>query len=239
MNPTSLTVAARFAGPPRSGNGGYTAGLVAEHVSPGQPVTVTLRRPPPLDTNLRLVRDGPTTKLLDADEVVAEASEDAFSGDPVETVDVTVAREAEAAYQGLVDHPFPNCFACGPARDDGLRLAPGMISPGRTACVWVPDASLAATEEADLAAVRFAWAAMDCPGGWTSDLDARPLVLGRMTAVCAEPPIIGRPHVIVAALVGEDGRKTFTASTLYDDDGRVLGRAEHTWIAIDPTAFSA
>ncbi len=238
MSPTSLTIAARFAGPPQSGNGGYTAGLVAEHVSADQPVAVTLRRPPPLDVELRFVRDGTTAQLLHGDDVVAEASGAEFSGEPVEAVDLTVAREAQASYQGLVGHPFPTCFACGPARDDGLRLAPGLIAPGRTACVWVPDESLAAAN-AEVAATRFAWAAMDCPGGWVSDLDDRPLVLGRMTAICDEPPIIGRSHVIVAALVAEEGRKTLTASTLYDDDGRVLGRAEHTWIAIDPARFTS
>jgi hypothetical protein len=238
MSPTSLTIATRFAGPPRSGNGGYTAGLVAEHVSPGRPVAVTLRRPPPLDVALNLVTDGALTRLLDGESMVAEASESAFSGEPVEAVDLAVAREAESSYRGLVRHPFPTCFACGPERDDGLRLAPGLIAPGRTACVWVPDRSLSTDEGDEVAAAPFAWAAMDCPGGWVSDLDNRPLVLGKMTAVCDEPPIIGQPHVIVAAMVSEEGRKTFTASTLYDDDGRILGRAEHTWIAIDPAAFS-
>ena len=36
---------------------------------------------------------------------------------------------------------------------------------------------------------------------------------------------------------GRDGRKTFTASTLYDADGRVVATAEHTWIAVDPAMF--
>ena len=30
------------------------------------------------------------------------------------------------------------------------------------------------------------------------------------------------------------GRKTFTASTLYDADGRVVACAEHVWVAVDP-----
>ena len=38
--------------------------------------------------------------------------------------------------------------------------------------------------------------------------------------------------------LGEDGRKTFTASTLYDADGRVLARARHTWITVDPALFN-
>ena len=36
---------------------------------------------------------------------------------------------------------------------------------------------------------------------------------------------------------GQDGRKTFTASTLYDADGRVVAVAEHVWITVDPAAF--
>ena len=54
---TDLTVPRRFCGPPGSGNGGYTAGLLAERVqggtahavshAPGCPaVEVTLRQPP-------------------------------------------------------------------------------------------------------------------------------------------------------------------------------------------------
>ena len=85
----------------------------------------------------------------------------------------------------------------------------------------------------------FAWAALDCPGGWTSDVDARPVVLGRMTALCDEPPLIGQPHVVVGRLIAQEGRKTVTATTFYDNDGRVLGRAEHTWIAVDPATFGS
>jgi hypothetical protein len=38
---------------------------------------------------------------------------------------------------------------------------------------------------------------------------------------------------------GQDGRKTFTASTLYDPDGRIVGRAEHVWVAVDPELFNS
>jgi hypothetical protein len=38
--------------------------------------------------------------------------------------------------------------------------------------------------------------------------------------------------------LGESGRKTFTATTLYDSDGRILARARHTWIAVDPALFN-
>ena len=58
-----------------------------------------------------------------------------------------------------------------------------------------------------------------------------------MTAAVDALPHVGDRHVAVGEVRGTDGRKTFTASTLYDPDGRVVGRAEHVWITIDPSTF--
>jgi hypothetical protein len=63
------------------------------------------------------------------------------------------------------------------------------------------------------------------------------MVLGRMTARVDTLPVIGEPHVVMGGARGSDGRKTFTASTLYDADGRVVAVAEHVWIAVDPADF--
>jgi hypothetical protein len=149
------------------------------------------------------------------------------------------ATAARASYRGLTRHPFPGCFACGTEREpgDGLRLAPGLVGEGRTACVWVPDPSLASGPDAGLAGVEFVWSALDCPGGWTSDIENRPMVLGRMTAEVIAAPAIGAPVVVVGDLLGQDGRKTYTSSAMYDGD-RLLARAEHTWIAVDPALFT-
>ena len=51
-------------------------------------------------------------------------------------------------------------------------------------------------------------------------------------------PVVEEPHVVVGRHLGADGRKSFTASTLYDSDGRVVGAARHTWIQVDPAAFN-
>jgi hypothetical protein len=238
---SSITVSQRFAGPPGSANGGYLSGRLAAHVDDSAPVTVTLRTPPPLERPMAVEPDGSGVRLLDGEVVVAEASPGEFGHDLVAPVDVETAEAARSSYAGLHRHPFPGCFTCGPDRDegDGLRLMPGRIAPGRTACVWVPHQSLASIDDAAVADPVFAWAALDCPGGWTSDVDARPVVLGRMTALCDEPPLIGQPHVVVGRLIAQEGRKTVTATTLYDNDGRVLGRAEHTWIAVDPATFGS
>jgi hypothetical protein len=37
---------------------------------------------------------------------------------------------------------------------------------------------------------------------------------------------------------GHEGRKTWTTSTMYDADGRVVGSAEHLWVSVDPSDFA-
>jgi hypothetical protein len=224
--PDVFLVTGRFRGPAGSGNGGYTSGLLAGQLTDGaDPVTVTLRRPPPLDSALEV-------RLTAEDSIGCDGAE-LWQGD------VQVASAARSAYRGSTQHPFPGCFVCGPERDpgDGMRLAPGMVDEGLTACLWLPDPSLVTGDDRSVVGREFAWAALDCPGGWTSDLEHRPMVLGRMTASCLSSPRVGRPHVVVGRLLGEEGRKTLTATSLYDD-GRLVGRAEHTWIAVDPARFA-
>jgi hypothetical protein len=53
-----------------------------------------------------------------------------------------------------------------------------------------------------------------------------------MTAAVDARPTVGDPCVVVGRHLRDDGRKSFTASTAYDSDGRVLGRAEALWIAL-------
>ena len=98
------------------------------------------------------------------------------------------------------------------------------------ATTWVPHPSLAGPDGS--VPPELVWAALDCPGGWSSDLVARPMVLGRMTAAVQARPAVGERCVVVGRVLGTAGRKTFTASTAYDSDRRVLGHAESTWIAL-------
>jgi hypothetical protein len=234
----TIVIARRFAGPPESANGGYTAGRLAGELA-SQPMTVTLRKPPPLEQPLMVNRVPGGSQLVDDGQVVAEASAGHFERLPVAPVSKERAESVHAAYPGLFDHSFNGCFVCGPERaaGDGMRLCPGPIAANRTACVWTPDESLADARAARFAALEFVWAALDCPGGWTSDLIARPLVLGRMTGAVHRLPEIGRPVVIVGELYETDGRKTRTGTAAYDENNRLVGRAEQVWIEIDPAAF--
>ncbi len=237
---TPLVISARHRGPARSANGGYAAGSLAAAVleaagRPEAPVEVTLRRPPPLETPLTVTVDDLRAALELDDVVVAEAR---VIDDEPEAVGAVGAEEAAAAmdrYPGLRNHPFPGCFACGPDREegDGLRIFPGPVGEDRgfVASLWVPTPGAAVD-------VPTAWAALDCVGGWSEDLEGRPCVLGRMTAQVSSLPVAGERHVVVGRHLSAEGRKSFTASTLYDVGGRALARARHTWIQVEPAAFN-
>lgn len=243
-----LTVPAARCGPPRSGNGGWTAGALAARLLDGAggpdvaPVTVRLHRPPPLDRPLPVTTpaDDPGALVLlddDADAPVATARAGALAAAPPAPVDVAAAALAEQRYAGLAHHPFPGCFACGPARQDGegLRIFPGPVAEGRVAATWVPHPALAEDDLTLPTAVT--WAALDCPGGWSSDLEDRPMVLGEMTAVVLRAPRAGVRHVVVGEHRRTEGRRTWTAASLWDGED-LVGHAEHVWVAIDPAAFA-
>lgn len=247
----TLVIEGRYNGPPESGNGGYVAGAVAHALltaidrpreGPGCPwVEVTLRTPPPLDTAYETTLVDGSLRVTVGDLIVAEAHVAGPSDpvDPVEPVDRATAVAAEERYVGLRTHPFPTCWVCGTERSDGYHLRPGVVtdseassSDGRTACRWVvpPDATPAGQGRVPIEAV---WAALDCPGGWTALVHGRVVVLGRMTARVTAAPAVGDECVVMGRLLGTEGRKTWTATSVYGPDGTELARAHGTWIAID------
>lgn len=245
---TTLTIEKRYNGPPDSGNGGYVAGRLAEAalraaghpaVGPDVPwVEVTLRQPPPLGEPMTLASHGDghgETTASHNETVIASArllTEAPAAASAVPAVSVDVARQAEEAYLGLTSHPFPTCWVCGPSRPehDGYDLRPGLVADDRTACTWKVGPNAAApTGEVGAAAL---WAALDCPGAWTALQGDAVIVLGRITAQISDVPQVGDTCVVMGRLVGIDGRKSFTATTVHGPGGNVLARALATWIQI-------
>jgi len=225
----------RFNGPTESGNGGYTCGLVARALAPaaGFAAQVTLRHPPPLGTPLTVTRHGDELTVHHADTVIAEARSVRFDDPPVPAVPYETAEKVSQTYPGFTDHPFPQCYVCGPRRpnDDGLDIFPGLMSDGRTAAPWrVP-------ETVDDITV---WAALDCPGGWAiigrevpTDGRPRPYVLGRMTASVRSVPAPGAQCVVTGEVVSVAGRKAEVRSAVYlAGQNEPLAHARATWIAI-------
>jgi hypothetical protein len=246
----TLLVPARYCGPARSGNGGYVAGALAHELGDtgARAVAVTLRQPPPLDATMRITRGDEGLELTFGGAVVARAAVVDSALEPVEAVGWEEATAASASYPGHTSHPFPTCFACGTDRPDGLRIYPGQVASvrdgaTRVAATWVPDATVATDvqeydDPAPRASLAATWSALDCIGGWAGDLTERLMVLGRMTAIIDTLPVVGEQHVVTGEHRGSQGRKTFTASTLHDADGRIVGRAEHVWVAVDPALFN-
>lgn len=221
---STLTIDRRFAGPPGSANGGYLGGLLAQRQPSGVPFTVVLRSRAPLDTPLRL-RDG---GLYHGEVLVAQATTGGFdraAPEPVSAADAATARSRFPAAQAR-DSLFATCFVCGTARRDGLGIAPGSVDSARVACPWSPDPAQPVT-------TALVWAAIDCPGGWAlPDMLRRPALLGSMTAVVDKLPEPGEPCVVVGQHHGDDGRKSYAATALFDSEARLLARAEQIWIRL-------
>lgn len=238
-SPAPLVIRTRFCGPPESGNGGYTCGLLAAGLQ--APVEVTLRRPPPLDRELAVLRSPDGLALMDGDATVAEARRAAFSLDVPHCPGLGAATEAAARYHGLVEHAFPTCFVCGTGRapGDGLRIFAGEVEGDElVAAPWRPDPDLA--DGQGVVRGEFVWAALDCPGAWAwlAELE-RPLVLGRLAAVVDAPVLAGRPHIVGGWRLGQQGRKHFSGTAIWAADGTVCARARATWIEVDPERFGA
>jgi hypothetical protein len=224
----TITIPHRFNGPATTGNGGYSAGVIAALLghAPGDAVRVTLRRPPPLETELTVRHDGPAVEVLAGDNLVAQAEPDGLpEDDAVPAIGFEEASAAARAYPGFAAHPFPTCFVCGPGRepDDGLRIYPGRLGDGRTAAPFlVPE---------DISPVLL-WAALDCPGGWAAPQDVQPYVLGQMTARIVALPLAGDECVAMGELLGEQGRRAFVRTAVYSSAGHALAHARATWVAL-------
>jgi len=116
---------------------------------------------------------------------------------------------------------------CGCRKENAS--SPRQPSRNSTSLRWLADS-------AGLVATEFVWAALDCPGAWSAEMEGRPMVLGRMAARVDSVPSAGEECVVMGQLLGGEGRKTWTATTAYGADGRLLGLAHQTWITLPAPA---
>lgn len=225
---------ARFNGPPGSGNGGYACGVIGTLI--GECAEVTLRKPPPLDTEMTVAHDGDEWTLLDGETTIATGRPAELDLTPPPPPGFDAAQAAEPSYIGFQEHPFPACFVCGPDREpgDGLRLFTGKVD-GRdiVASHWTPGDDVAGDYGSVKA--RVVWGALDCPtyfGGALAGYD-RMAVLGRLTAKLIEPVHVGQPHVVIGWPL-EDGSKRWSGgSAIYTADGLLCALAHGTWVKVD------
>ena len=221
--PGEIVIDRRFRGPLTSGNGGYVSGRVAAFVD--GPAQVTLRLPPPLETPMRVVREGARVQVLDGDALVAEAEPVDLELDvpaPVSWADAEAARERHVRFGSAA---FGECFVCGIREDaSGLGIHVGAVE-GR-------EPLHAAPWQVSETGPAVVWAAIDCPGAYAVGAQGRgEVVLGRMSAEVLRVPAVGESCVVLGWPLGEDGRKLYAGTALYTAAGELLARARQTWIA--------
>lgn len=229
---STISIDARFNGPPSSGHGGYSAGLVGTAV--GGPAEVTLLAPPPLGTALAVTTGPEGAELRDGDRVIATAVPSAVDVGPAPQVPLEAVRRAMPDPDELRrTHPFPTCFGCGPDRapGDGLRLFAGPVAgtDGVWGAVWRPDG---AGPVEDL----WVWAALDCPssGPAQDPTGTVPIVLGRLAIDVRAAVPAGEDLAILSRELEHRGRRHVTAVWLVDGDGHELAAGRATWIELKP-----
>ena len=233
-----MRIPRRFNGPLESGNGGYSAGVVAGFVA--GVAEVSLRAPVPLDRPLEVVRgeDG-AARMLDGDTLVAE-------GTPVPGLDIEVpdpvspdeAHRATAQYRGLSEGVFSRCFVCGRAREDAFGVFAGAVDDRPVvASPWVPPEWTADAE--GNVQPEFVWAVLDCPTYFATYLgeDLAPGVLARFAARIDAPIAAGEEHVVMSWPIAVDGRKRRADAAVLSSEGEPLAVAQA--LLIEPRTAQA
>jgi hypothetical protein len=234
----------RFCGPPQSGNGGYTCGLVASVLEGA--VEVTLRAPPPLDTELTLASvDGGAVLRGPDGSVLAEGKPVTLELALPQPVSFEEAERASPHYIGFREHPYPGCFVCGPARapenGPGLGLFAGAVTGQRVvAAPWQPARELC--DASGLVRKEFVWASLDCPSwfGHAAFAERVPtILLGRLTANVLRCPASGERCVVQGWGLGQEGRRILCGSALFGEDGACLAYARATWVELKGSSHNS
>jgi hypothetical protein len=238
----TLTIERRFNGPKLSGNGGYVGGLMAKRFhrafATDGAVEVTLRAPIPLERPLAVTRAGEALMLHDGEQLICEARADGIDHlrpppPPTDWNDVMRRGEIGGAPE---DSEFAWCIVCSRARapGDGLRvLGTSGPQPGYSLSCYIPHANHA-DAEGRIRPERV-WGALDCPGAFAvQDINAmRPALTGRITAKVIEPPRVGERCAVVGWRIGAEGRKLYSGTALYTEQGRLCAVGTGTWILLN------
>lgn len=229
-----VSIPARFNGPPMSGNGGYSCGVLAAFVEGA--AKVRLHAPPPLDTPMRVTDAGDGVRqMYDGETLVGSA----FPTDleleipPAPTVaQAKAAMERFPLYEG---HVFGTCFVCGPDRPDhdGLCLFTGLVEEGNEvlASRWEPSVDL--LDDVGNVRPEILWSALDCPG-YFAIMGDTPLtaMLGELSAQLYDTVAGDQPLVVYAWPLGKKGRKHYAGAAVATGDGRVVAASRSTWIEL-------
>lgn len=250
MTETFISIPEQFRGPPSSANGGYATGVFGRVSNGGtfqlperEGIEVTLRAPVPLDKQLLAAGDTTGLRVLDGAQLIAEARRAPFElsvPQPASWDEALAAREHSASLRvGL--HPLlagervgfhPICFCCGAelAEDRGLRVFAAPIEGrAQVAAAWTCHAEFA--DAGGEVPAEIICTALDCPGqfAWLAE-GTRTGLLGRLTVRIERPVQSEERCVVIGWTLGQEGRKYYAGTALFDASGQLCAYAKAVWI---------
>jgi len=250
MSETIIVIPERYRGPPQSGNGGYVCGVLSGlltdgrfDLAGGRAAEVTLRAPVPLDQEIAVRRSADTLTAHHGEKLIAEAALAPLEMDipkPASFEQALAARDRSPSLK-VGFHSWlnaertgfhPICFCCGAelAPDQGLHVyAADIAGRNQVAAAWTCHSTFA---DADgRVPPEIICAALDCPGqfAWLA-AGTRTGLLGRLTARVERRVRAGEPCVVIGWTMGQEGRKFFAGTALFDAQGTPCAYAKAVWI---------
>lgn len=250
MSHDTVRIAEKFRGPPKSGNGGYVSGIFAgaltggvHDLSGGRAVEVTLRAPIPLERSLTLHRSLDSLTVKDGETLIAEVA--------IKMLELTVPEPASweqalAARSNSYSLPIefnplfgavrrgvhPICFCCGAELNEteGLQVYSAPVKDNaQVAAAWLPERSFA--DANGVVSAEIIWTALDCPGqmAWRA-IGVRTGMLGRLTARIEKRVNAGERCVVTGWTLGEERKKFFAGTALFNQRGELCAYAKAIWI---------
>ena len=250
MTSSTVVIPDRFRGPPKSGNGGYVCGVFGGLLTGGRydlegqrAAEVTLRAPIPLDQPIAVRRDGETLTAHHGETLLVEATLSDLQLNvpaPASYEQALAVREHSASLQVRL-HPWlgeqrkgfhPICVCCGAelAPEDGLHVYPAHVPElAQVAAAWSCHPAFA---DADgRVPPELIITALDCPGqfAWLAE-GTRTGLLGRLTARVEHQVRAGDRCVVIGWTLGNEGRKFYSGTALFNERGTLCAYAKAVWI---------
>lgn len=247
MRLREVVIPEMFRGPPSSANGGYATGVfgsaLAGGFEPGRAIEVTLRSPVPLDRAVALESHDTGVRVRDGETLIAEAQgvELELEVPRPASFERALLAQSDSPSLKVGPHPWlgsvrtgvhPVCFCCGAELSDelGLRVFAAPVPQlAQVAAAWTCHRVFAAPSGEVPAEI--VCAALDCPGqfAWLAE-GTRTGLLGRLTVRIDRPVNAEESCVVIGWTLGNEGRKFYAGTALFDPRGELCAVAKAVWI---------
>jgi len=234
----TLFIEKRYNGPPDSANGGYVAGLMTNFVDGDY--EITLKAPPPLEKDLRLIIDKDNNLELRNEELIIA------TGVPV---NFDIKYPFPVGFKNAIEptklSPLRKmntntCFGCG-CRAGGLNLFSGIVKKHESDKMTITTVEITDefsdkfVDDSGNITKEIIWTLLDCPGAHTSMLYDPDIIvlLGRMAVHIVKPIPVNQQYYVVAWQTGEiERRKHFTSTALYSVDDELYAYSKQIFIEL-------